>query len=391
MNPDLLHTEAQDFINAHLKADLPNLVLKGSPFSHISIQDLAEQILSKSKSKAKLPTWYQTNEIYYPPPINIEQTSSEITAKYKAEFVSGKSLIDLTGGLGVDSLYFSKRVKHITHCEINQNLSEIVAYNADKLGVKNISFKNQDGISLLQNSKSNFDWIYIDPSRRNEEKSKVFKLEDCSPNVISHLMTFLEHTENLMIKLSPFLDISVIIHSLNFVREIHIVAVKNEVKELLVFIENGFKKSCTIKAVNLIDDRKDIFTGSFPSMAEANLSELQNYLYEPNSAILKSGLFNEVSHQFNVSKININSHLYTSRKLIDFHGRRFEILNISAYNKKQIKKEFGSKKANITVRNFHESVQQIRKKTGIKEGGNDYLFFTTDMHNKAIMIHCIKV
>lgn len=391
MNLTLLHTEVQDFINVNLKTDLPNLVLKGSPFKAVSIQDLAEQVLCKSKCENKLPTWFQTKNIYYPKAVNIEQTSSEITAQYKSELVSGKSLIDITGGFGVDSYFFSKQVDQVIHCEIDKKLSEIVTHNFHLLGIENISFKKEDGVALLDNSTLKYDWIYIDPSRRNELKSKVFKLVDCSPDLTAHLETFLEHTDNIMIKLSPFLDISSTINSLQFVREVQIIAVKNEVKELIVLIKKGFKGTCKLKAVNIVNDRKDIFEGTFPSQAKPSFSLTEKYLYEPNSAILKSGLFNEVSHQFEIHKLHINSHLYTSNILKTFPGRRFEIQAIYKYNKKQIKKDFGAKKANITTRNFHESVAQIRKKTGIKDGGNDFLFFTTDINEKAVMIHCRKV
>ena len=391
MNKELLHTEVQEYIDSNLKTDLPNLVLKGSPFNEISIQTLAEQILSKSKCFSKLPTWYAAKNIYYPKPINIEQTSSELTAHHKSTLISGESLIDLTGGLGVDAYFFSKKIDQVTHCEIDRELSSIVVHNFSQMRVINVDCKNEDGIYYLQNSNRNFDWVYIDPSRRNELKTKVFRLEDCLPDVTAHLDTFLEHTSNVMIKLSPFLDISSTITRLQFVKEVHIVAVKNDVKELIVVIEKGYQGACKLKALNIVKDKKDLFEGTYPSQAIPNFSLVKKYLFEPNSAILKSGLFNEVSFQLNLYKLHINSHLYTSDVLIDFPGRSFEIKKVYKYNRKQLKKEFGAKKANITTRNFHESVAQIRKKTGIKEGGNDYLFFTTDMEEKAVMIHCLKV
>ena len=391
MNKKLLHTEVQNFINANLKTDLPTLVLKGSGFEGISIQDLAQQVLSKSKCIAKLPTWYRTEKIYYPKAVNIEQTSSEITAHYKSTLLSGQSLIDLTGGFGVDDYFFTKKFDTVTHCEIDEELSEIVSYNFALMGLKNIDCINEDGISFLQNTTAHYDWIYIDPSRRNELKSKVFRLEDCLPDVTSHLETFLKHSRNIMIKLSPFLDFASTVNSLQYVKEIQVVAVKNEVKELIVLIEKGYTGACCLKAINITKDKKDIFEGLFPSQAAPSFSTVRKYLFEPNSAILKSGLFNEVSSQLNIYKLHINSHLYTSNTLIDFPGRSFEIIAIHKYNKKQIKRNFGGKKANITTRNFHDSVAQIRKKTGIKEGGDDFLFFTTDIEDNAIMIQCKKV
>ena len=194
-----------------------------------------------------------------------------------------------------------------------------------------------------------------------------------------------------MVKLSPFLDITATIDRLQFVKEVQVVAVKNEVKELLVFIEKGYKGACHLKAVNITKDKRDVFEGIFPSQEEPRFSNVKKYLFEPNSAILKSGLFNEVSTQLNLYKLHVNSHLYTSDILVNFPGRSFEIIAVFKYNKKQIKRNFGSKKANITTRNFHDTVAQIRKKTGIKEGGDDFMFFTTDLEENAIMIQCKKV
>jgi len=391
LNEKLLHTEVQHFIDTNLKTNLPNLVLKGSPFEGITMQELAEQILCKSKCINKLPTYFTTSKIYYPKVVNIEQTSSEVTAQYKSNLVAGKSLIDLTGGFGVDSLFFAKQIQQVTHCEINESLSEIVKYNLSLMGMENIHCVNEDGISYLQKEKINYDWIYIDPSRRNEQKAKVFKLEDCKPDIAMHLDTLLKYTNNVMIKLSPFLDIHATIDQLKFTKEVHIVAVKNEVKELIILIQKGFDGVCRLKTVNIKTEKYDLFEGIFHSEVKSTFSLPKTYLYEPNSAILKAGLFNEVSFQLDIYKLNNNSHLYTSDKLIEFPGRSFKIISIYKYNRKQIKKNFSAKKANITTRNFNESVAQIRKKTGIKEGGDDYLFFTKDKEDSAIMIHCIKV
>lgn len=391
MNKKLLHTEVQNFIDTNLKTNLPDLVLKGSPFDGITIQELAEQILCKSKCIHKLPSYFQTSNIYYPKTVNIEQTSSEATAHYKSLLVDGKSLIDLTGGFGVDSLYFARQIQQITHCEIDTELSEIVKYNLSLMGTKNIHCENVDGISYLEKEGVNYDWIYVDPSRRNEQQTKVFKLEDCQPDIALHLDTLMNYTDNVMIKLSPFLDIHATINKLKFVKEVHVIAVKNEVKELIIIIKKGYTGDCKLTAMNIKTAGNDLFEGTFPSDKKPTFSLPRTYLYEPNAAILKAGLFNEVSFKLKVDKLHINSHLYTSEKLIKFPGRCFEIVAVYKYNKKQLKKYFTAKKANITTRNFNETVAQIRKKTGIKEGGNDYLFFTKDLEEKAIIIHCIKV
>lgn len=391
MNNRLLHKDVQQFIDDHLKTDLPQLIFKGSPFPDITIQELAEQIVAKSKSRSKLPSWFNTDNIYYPKSLSIEQTSSEITAAYKSSLIAGNSLIDLTAGFGVDSYYFSKKFTKVTHCELDTELSNIASYNFKLLGRSNISCQNKDGIKELTENQTSYDWIYVDPSRRNELKSKVFKLDDCLPDIGRHLELLLKRSDHIMIKLSPLLDISLTVNDLVFVKEIHIIAVKNEVKELLILIQKDYQGPCRLKTVNIINNGNQTFEGYFPSSATAVLSAPKKYLYEPNSAILKSGLFSEVTNELNVCKLNVNSHLYTSNELIEFPGRRFHIESISKYNKKLLKKKYQFKTANITTRNFHDSVAQIRKKTGIKEGGNDFLFFTTDHLENAIVIHCTKV
>ncbi len=391
MNKNLLHNDEQSFINTNLKTDIPSLVLKGSPFPEIKIQELANQIISKTKCRNKLPSWFLTKDIYYPKPINIEQTSSEITAQYKARLVAGKTLADLTGGFGVDSFFLSQKVDQLTHCEIDTELSAIAAYNFNVFGLNHINCLPEDGIAFLQSTSRKFDWLFIDPSRRTDVKGKVFLLNDCLPNVVAHLDLLLSKAKNILIKLSPILDVQSVVSDLKFVKEIHVVSSLNDVKELLIILEKDYKGPIKIKTVNFNKTGEDIFEAVFPSCVSANFSSPKTYLYEPNSAILKAGLFNEISHQLNVFKLNPNSHLYTSDKLIYFPGRRFEIISCLKYKPKEIKQKFLIKKANITTRNFHETVAQIRKRTEIKEGGSDYLFFTTGPENQALLIHCVKV
>jgi 16S rRNA C967 or C1407 C5-methylase (RsmB/RsmF family) len=178
LNHQILNKEVQDFINAHLKSDVTKLILKGSPFETVSIQEIAEQLLAKNSCEKKLPNWFNAENIYYPNKLNIEQTSSEITANYKSDLVSGETLIDITGGFGVDAYFFSQKVAKITHCEINEELSAMVSHNFKQLKVKNSNTYLGDGIEFLEKSQEKFDWIYADPSRRNDAKGKVFLLED---------------------------------------------------------------------------------------------------------------------------------------------------------------------------------------------------------------------
>lgn len=392
MNESILNIEIQEFINSKLHVDVSDLLLKGVPFEDIPSKDIISQIEAKKRCKTKLPTWFNTNNIYYPNKLNIEQTSSEITANYKAQLVSGQSLIDITGGFGVDAYYFSKHIDTVVHCEINDKLSEIVAHNYKALGANNINCLNENGIDTLKRLDKSLDWIYIDPSRRDASKNKVFLLSDCTPNVKTLQGLFLKYATNVMIKTSPLLDIKATKADLKFVKELHIVTVDNDVKELLWILKRDYIAEFGIKAVNITKTEIQQFDFNFENEANATatFSEPLAYLYEPNSAILKSGAFNIVSQKLGVSKLHKHSHLYTSNKLIDFPGRRFQIENVAPFNKKAFAKHRISK-ANVTTRNFPISVGDIRKKLKIKDGGDIYLFFTTNVKNEKAILICSKI
>ncbi len=391
MNLSILNTDIQEFINTHLNSSVTALVLKGTPFPTVDTKELIEQIEAKSRCEKKLPTWFNTKNIYYPNKLNIEQTSSEITAKYKSRLISGDSIIDLTGGFGVDCYFFSKVFKTVVHCEINESLSEIVNHNYVQLHAKNIETINKDGIAFLKSSTKTFDWIYIDPSRRHDTKGKVFFLNDCLPNVPAHLDLLFKHSKNILIKTSPLLDLSVGCNELKHVRTIYVVAVNNEVKELLWTLEFGFEGDLFIQTINIKNQGEDQFNFSMEDekSMESEYSEPQTYVYEPNSAILKAGGFNAIANQLNVYKLHKHSHLYTNNTLIDFPGRRFQVLNVLPYNKKALK-NLNLAKGNISTRNFPETVEQLRKKLKIKDGGNHYLFFTTDLHDNKIVLITTK-
>ncbi len=373
-----------------MNCNITELLFKKPFFETVTQQELAFQIEAKKSCEKKLPTWFTTPNIYYAKKINIEQTSSEKTAQYKASLVNGNTLIDLTGGFGVDCFYFSKKIKQATHCEINADLSEIVKHNYLKLNCKNIQTEITDGFEYLKNYKQQFDWVYIDPSRRNNLKGKVFLLNDCLPNVVLHLNTLFTKTNNVLIKTSPLLDIKKTITDLNFVKEVHIVAVKNEVKEILFLLQKNWNSTTSIHTINLTPKGNQAFI--FSNQTEtANYGLPQQFLYEPNSAILKSGGFHAIALRYNVYKLHQHSHLYTSMFLIDFPGRCFKILKTILYQKKTIKKRFKNKAFNITTRNFPKSVADIRKENHIKDGGTQYLFFTTNMKNIKIIVICEKI
>jgi hypothetical protein len=388
----LLNVAIQNFINANISSSTSKLALKKNPFPSVEWISILNQLEAKAKAKEKLPTWFKTNDIFYPSKISIEQTSSERTAKYKATLVSGNSLIDLTGGFGVDDFYFAKKIEQVVHCEINEELSAIVKHNFDKLNVANISCYSGDSCDTLVHLNKKWDWIYIDPSRRNDAKGKVFLLKDCLPNVPENLDLYFKYADAILIKTAPLLDLTAGLTELKNVKTIHVVALENEVKELLWELHKDYKGLPRIKTVNLVKENEETFEFSlYESEQSAAYSLPQKYLYEPNSAIMKSGGFNAVSIVYNINKLHQHSHLYTSDQIISFPGRTFAINQVLKYGKTEIKSTLTGKQANITTRNFPDSVEIIRKKWKIKDGGNTYCFFTTDENNNKIVLICTKI
>ncbi|WP_139958504.1 THUMP-like domain-containing protein [Flavicella sediminum] len=391
MNKNILNQEVQDFIEQNLNENLTKLILKGSPFETVSTQELAQQIEGKNKCAKKLPLWFGTQNIVYPPKLNLEQTSSELTANYKAALVCGNSLLDATGGFGIDSFYFSKKIKEVTHCELNEELSELVVHNQQQFGIENIKNHVGDSLDYIKKLQQKFDWIYIDPSRRNDTKGKVFLLEDCLPNVPDNIDFLFAHSDQLLIKNSPILDITSTINELTYVKEIHVIAVQNEVKELLFLLEKEYAGEIHIKTVNLQKTENQYFSTQYKNEEVASYALPKKYVYEPNAAIMKAGAFQEISAQLQLDKLQQHSHLYTSSEIVkNFPGRTFKINQVVPFDKKKLAKLIPDKKANITTRNFPETVAQIRKKTKIKDGGNLYLFFTTNLENQKIVLFCEK-
>ena len=390
MNSLILKKEVQQFIVEHLQTDITKLILKGSPFKGISVQELANQIVAKKKSEKKLPTWFQAENIYYPNKLSIEQTSSETTSEYKSSLIFGKSLVDITGGFGVDSYYFSKVFKSVVHCEIDEELSTIVAHNYQQLTIKNIVTEAINGFDFLKTTTTFFDCIYIDPSRRNDVKQKVFLLKDCLPNIPPKIDFFFTKSNQILVKVSPILDITSTVKELKNVKSIHVVALHNEVKELLFLLEKDYDKEIIITTINIQKEKNQSFSFVFQEQETTKFGLPQHFLYEPNAAILKSSGFKNITSSYAVSKLHENSHLFTSETQIEFPGRSFKILKVLPYDKKNLKKIVPNNKANITVRNFPKTVAQIRKETKINDGGNCYLFFTTDVNNDLRVIICEK-
>lgn len=392
MESPILNKEVQEYIRENYNEDVSRIILSGSPFATVSAQELAIQLIGKKKAEKKMPTWFSTPGILYPPALNLEQTSSEKTAAYKASLLNGSLLADLTGGFGIDSYYFSKRLKKIIHIEQNGRLSALAAHNFKALGVENVETRTGDSLNFLKETTLKFDWIYVDPSRRDDAGGRVFLLSDCLPNLPEHLDLLFEKSAAILIKTSPLLDLQAGLSELESVKEIHVIAVDNDVKELLWILEKKNVQPLKVVTGNFRKNGEDeLWDATYEPTTAATYSLPLAYLYEPNAAVMKSGLANTLGNELNLFKLHPNSQLFTSTTIISFPGRRFEILQSLPYHKKKLKKELDLKKANITTRNFPLSVDNIRKQLKISEGGDHYLFFTTLENEEKVCLVCKKI
>ena len=391
MNKNIFDKSVQDYISKNLSTDVFKVILKKQIFPKVTNKEIAEQISAKAKSKKKLPTYFNTPNIYFPNKVNIEQTSSEKTAEFKSKIVTGNTIIDATGGFGVDSMYFSKEFKKTVYIEENKELFEIVKVNSNKLGLNNIKHLNDDGIEYVKKIDTVIDLLYIDPSRRNKENKKVHFLSDCTPLIDYDLIESLQNFKTILIKCSPIIDLKKTINDLKVVSKIYIVGINNEVKEVLFKLNKQSNNDIKIKCIDLSNRDLDFEfnINEIDNKKNNDNSEVLNYLYEPNSMILKSGAFGLICYRYDVKKLNTNSHLYTSKELIDFPGRVFTVNSVVNYSKRNLK-DLNISKANITTRNFPIDVKDIRKKSKILDGGEDYLFFTTNHTNEQIIIKTKK-
>ena len=380
MKTEILNKEVQNYINANLETDLQSLLLKKSPFSEVSMQEMVQQIKGKKVAHRKFPFLLKEN-IVFPPNLNLEQASSQSTAEFKAENLDGKKFLDLTCGFGIDAYFLSQNFEEITLVEKNPELLDLVKHNWKILN-KKATFVNENLEHFLAKNSESFDVIYLDPARRDSEKNKKFLLEDLSPNLLEIQDQLLEISSQIIIKLSPLIDISYLISVLKNVAKIQIIAVRNEVKELIVFLEKARKgDDVEISCINLeSDDAEFAFQFKEEKTAVSAFSEPQQFLYIPNNAVLKSGAFNLISQFFNGKKLHPNTHFYTSDKRIErFPGR---ILEINMIDSKHIRK---GEKYNIISKNYPLSPDEIKKKYKILDGGNCYLIFTQTQNRKIIL------
>ena len=432
------HELTKDFINAHLNDDVNKLALSKFP-DDIDKQFVIRQIQARQLLKKKLPSWSENDELLFPKRLSLEQCSSELTAKYKSakykstkvrentrkeiganscNFVDRRILVDLTGGMGVDTSFLSDNFDETIYVESQAELCELAEHNF-KVLKKNIKVVNAKAEDFLTQC-GEVDCIYLDPARRDEYGRKMVSLHDCSPDVAELQDLLFEKTNTVIVKLSPMLDIDIIKKELKNIKEIHVVAVRNECKEVLVKStrqrDNGQQTSSeedarpciSTRVVDLHENWKFSFTedeeqNAIPTFAD----EIGKYLYEPCVACMKAAPFKLLSQRFNIKKLHRNSHLYTSDELVaDFPGRIFEVINVIPFNKKTKKTlmqtltqtqsdehsatwrlgDLVTQKVSIAVRNFPLSAEELRKHLGFKDGDDFYIFGTTMKGEKKMLV-----
>ena len=432
-----MNQATQDFICQHQDDDVRQLAFLGSKYPEVDMPFALDQIRGRKMARVKLPRWASLEGIIYPPHISMEQCSSESTALYKAELAarllglpassSGIEMkaeneiefVDLTGGFGVDFSYIAARlgVKSM-YVERQAHLCEAAKENFGRLGLKNAIVKNGDGIEVLHSflpkkddaastddslgitydqplsllkTKLGLKLIFIDPARRDGAGNKVVSLKDCTPDVTVLQEEMLSKADYVIIKLSPMLDWHRAISELSHVREVHIISVNNECKELLLVLsarnmDENLRIYCINDAQSFVCEESDMETSSV-KIAPSTLEEMQ-YLYEPNASLMKAGCFGILSDRYDARMLSKNSHLFVSQAPIEaFPGRSFRIIAVSSFNKKELKRHLsGITKANIATRNFPLSVAELRKRLKLKDGGETYIFATTLSDESHVLV-----
>lgn len=393
-----LPTALKSFIREHLNDDTNRLLLTASRFPEIDMPWAITQITARHQIRDKLPSWYIKEDLVFPSRLAAEQCSSEQTALYKQQLMKGRSFCDLTGGLGVDCYYFAQKASSATYIERFSDYCEMARHNFDILKARHIQVVHADVREIVGTLKA--DTFYIDPARRQNGNKRAFALADYEPDILQLKPILMENTSRLIIKISPMADLEETLRLLPETREIHILSVKNECKELLFILENTqpflAAEKVKIFATDLRPDRnKTVFTFHLKEEKETpsiTTESLGAYLYEPHAALLKSGAFKLIAQRYGLQKLHRHSHLYTSTVFAaDFPGRCFEIEDIWEFSGKLLKQANRLiPQANLTVRNFPLSVAEIRKRSGIKEGGNLYLFATTLANEQKVLIKTHK-
>ncbi|WP_232066435.1 class I SAM-dependent methyltransferase [Hymenobacter sp. BT18] len=398
ITPDFagLSDAARTYIARHLHDDPAQLALQARRHPSLPVPELVRQIQARQKARTKLPAWADDIDLIFPPALSVEQASSDRTAAFKASLVSGERLADLTGGFGVDTSFFARQIAEVHYVERSAQLAGVVEYNLRHLGIDNVRIHATDAVSFLKNTDLTFDWLYLDPARRDNAARKIYRLQDCEPDVVRILPLLLHKSKRVLLKTSPMLDIEQAVQELKHVRRLWVLAVDNECKEVLYELGQEAAVDPERLTINLKRDgtqQEFRLNRAREARAIPRYAEPQQYLYEPNSAVLKAGGFRSVGTAFELLKLQQHSHLYTSDVLrADFPGRIFRIRAVEKYEAAALKAHLGSDgRAHVTTRNFPDSVADFRQRTGIREGGDLYLFATTNLEGRLMVLVCEKL
>jgi hypothetical protein len=382
-----LNDITKQFIRENLNADVPTLALKKAPVG-TDVSLALRQIAARQLLQKKVPQWAENEDLLFPVHLSIEQCSSEAAAKYKAGLLDGQTFADLTGGLGIDSFYISQRFRQTDYVEMQTELCDLARHNFAILKA-DVKVLNETAEDYLKRCEPK-DCIFIDPARRDEHGRKTISISDCTPDVAALQDLLRQKAKRVLIKLSPMLDISKALEELCHVKEVHVVAVANECKELDFIMERDYQGEVHFVCVNLMTNQQELcFTMAEERNSTTRLADgVMKYLYEPNPALMKAGCFKLLTACFDVYKLHRNSNLYTSDRLIlDFPGRVFEVQDWAPYNKKVKSTLLADvKKASVAVRNFPLSVAELRKNLKIADGDENYVFATTLKGEEKIII-----
>ena len=382
-----LNDITQQFIRENLNADVPTLALKKAPVG-TDVSLALRQIAARQLLQKKVPQWAENEDLLFPVHLSIEQCSSEAAAKYKAGLLEGQTFADLTGGLGVDTFYISQHFQQTDYVEMQTELCDLARHNFAILKA-NVKVLNETAEDYLEHCEPK-DCIFIDPARRDEHGRKTISISDCTPDVAALQDLLRQKAKRVLIKLSPMLDISKALEELCHVKEVHVVAVANECKELDLIMERDYQGEVHFVCVNLMTNQQELcFTMAEERNSTTRLADgVMKYLYEPNPALMKAGCFKLLTACFDVYKLHRNSNLYTSDRLIlDFPGRVFEVQDWAPYNKKVKSTLLADvEKASVAVRNFPLSVAELRKNLKIADGDENYVFATTLKGEEKIII-----
>jgi 16S rRNA G966 N2-methylase RsmD len=386
---------ARQYVADHLYHDPAQLALQARRYPGLPVPDLVRQIQARQKARVKIPAWADNPDLVFPAALSVEQASSARTAAFKASLVGGQRLADLTGGFGVDTTYFASQIPEVHYVERDPKLVAVVSYNLAQLGIHNVQFHAADAVNFLKNTPDTFDWIYLDPARRDTAARKIYRLQDCEPDVLRLLPLLLHKSRRVLLKTSPMLDIEQALAELRQVRRLWVVAVDNECKEVLYELGPEAAIDPERFTINLLrNGQQQEFRLNRAREARAipRYAEPQQYLYEPNVAILKAGGFKSIGTAFELLKLHQHSHLYTADALRpDFPGRIFRIRAAERYDREALLPHLGPEgRAHVTTRNFPDSVAEFRLRTGIREGGDIYLFATTDLRGRLMVLVCEK-